>query len=118
MSGQQDESKSHYTDYMYFILLCAAEATSASLANMRTENTERCPLRYLDEEDINFNSSKWKSTKMPSSWSGCFLRSWNGTYLSCPIHPGSHESVSSGPATKHLTRKLREDTGREMLLVF
>lgn len=118
MSGQQNQSKSHSTDSRHFILWRDAEAASALPASVRMENTRLCPLHYLDEQDINFNSHNWKSTKMPSSWSECFLRSWNGTYLSHPIHPGSHGSVSSGPASKHLTRELWEDMGRERLLVF
>lgn len=58
MLGQQDESKSHYADYMYFILLCAAEPTSTSRASATATDAQLCSSRYLDEQDAHRNSHK------------------------------------------------------------
>lgn len=71
-----------------------------------------CSLPYLDELGINPNSSKVEKYQNAIELVWLFFKEleWN-------IFVGSHESVSGGPATKHLTPELWEDAGREMLLV-
>lgn len=115
-SRQQHKSKSCYADFMYFIPSGAAEVTPASRAHAPTANTKLCSLRCLDGWDANCNSPppthnvEQYQNANELVWLCSKELEWNVS--SYPIHPGSHESVSSEPATEHLTeQRTREDTG-------
>lgn len=102
MSRQQDKSKSSYTDYLYFILLCAAEATSVSRAHASTTNTKLGSLSYLEEQDINHNSRNMETYQNAIELAWLSFKELEHICL-VPFTRGEHESVPRGPATKHLT---------------